>query len=100
MMMESPTLYELKGEEDFKSDGTATEQQAKFIERETEQMITADVDDKDLQRDKILAKKRKQKEAERKLRELEENDGTDSPVILINQSSVASNHNPKVIMKD
>ncbi|OBA24171.1 DEAD-domain-containing protein [Metschnikowia bicuspidata var. bicuspidata NRRL YB-4993] len=69
-------LYELEGEEDFKSKGDAQTQKAEYVMKETETMNDADVEDKELARAKRQDKKRKRKEIERRVRE-EELSGSD-----------------------
>ncbi|KAH9908289.1 DEAD-domain-containing protein [Xylariomycetidae sp. FL2044] len=56
--------YALKGEEDFKQDGTAEAQRQKFVEEEAARVKQADVDDKQLAKDKRREKKEKRKARE------------------------------------
>jgi ATP-dependent RNA helicase DDX10/DBP4 len=58
-------IYELENEDDFKARGEAAEQRRKFLEEEAERVKVADVEDKELAREKRRAKKEKKKEKER-----------------------------------
>lgn len=60
----SHPLYELAGEEDFRKDGDAKEQQNAFLLAEREMLRVADELDKVRAKDKKRAKKRKMKEFE------------------------------------
>lgn len=57
----SHAIYELGGEEDFKKDGEAAEQQRKFVEGEREGMERADLEDKERVKEKKRERKRKRK---------------------------------------
>lgn len=59
---QSHPIYELAGEEDFKNDGDAKEQQKSFVLAEREVLRIADEGDKVVAKDKRRAKKRKMKE--------------------------------------
>lgn len=59
----SHAIYELAGEEDFKADGDAGEQQRKFVEEERERLKERDVADKERAKEKRREKKRKRKES-------------------------------------
>lgn len=65
-------LYEFDDEEDFKKAGAVEDQVKDFVDRETKDMQGADVDDKELVKQKRQEKKRKRQDAEARLRELEE----------------------------
>jgi ATP-dependent RNA helicase DDX10/DBP4 len=58
-------LYELEDEKDFRARGEAEDQRRKFLEEEAERVKAADVDDKQLVKEKRRAKKEKRKERER-----------------------------------
>ncbi|KAM0717455.1 hypothetical protein Q7P37_007307 [Cladosporium fusiforme] len=58
-------LYELEDENDFRARGEAEDQRRKFLDEEAERVAKADVDDKELVREKRKAKKEKRKERER-----------------------------------
>ncbi|KNG89600.1 ATP-dependent RNA helicase dbp4 [Aspergillus nomiae NRRL 13137] len=60
-------LYEMEDEEDFKARGDAKEQQARFLAEETERTRTADVEDKEVAKQKKREKKEKRKAREREL---------------------------------
>jgi ATP-dependent RNA helicase DDX10/DBP4 len=68
-------LYELEDEKDFRARGEAEDQRRKFLEEEAERVKAADVDDKQLVKEKRRAKKDKRKERERA--EAEGSDGED-----------------------
>jgi ATP-dependent RNA helicase DDX10/DBP4 len=58
-------LYELEDEDDFRARGEAEDQRRKFLEEEAERVKAADVEDKELVKEKRRAKKEKRKERER-----------------------------------
>jgi ATP-dependent RNA helicase DDX10/DBP4 len=58
-------LYELEDEDDFRARGEAEDQRRKFLEEETERVKAADVEDKELVKEKRRAKKEKRRERER-----------------------------------
>ena len=58
-------LYELKGEDEFRAAGDATEQQKEFERKEKELLQASDVLDKERMKEKRREKKRKMKERER-----------------------------------
>ena len=60
-------LYEMEDEEDFKARGDAKEQQARFLAEETERTRTADMEDKEVAKQKRREKKEKRKAREREL---------------------------------
>jgi ATP-dependent RNA helicase DDX10/DBP4 len=70
-------LYELEDEDDFRARGEAEDQRRKFLEEEAERVKAADVEDKELVKEKRRAKKEKRKERERAEAE-EEMSGDDS----------------------
>ncbi|OLN95794.1 ATP-dependent RNA helicase dbp-4 [Colletotrichum chlorophyti] len=63
-------LYELQNEDDFVKEGPAEELRQKFVESEAARVKEADVDDKQLAKEK-----RKEKRLKRKAREAEEREG-------------------------
>ncbi|CAM1503304.1 Fc.00g080800.m01.CDS01 [Cosmosporella sp. VM-42] len=69
---EAHAIYELADEDDFKQEGPAEEQRRKFVEGETARVREADVDDKQLQK-----QKRREKKDKRKAREAMERAGID-----------------------
>jgi ATP-dependent RNA helicase DDX10/DBP4 len=58
-------LYELEDEKDFRARGEAEDQRRQFLEEEAERVKAADIDDKELVKEKRRAKKDKRKERER-----------------------------------
>ncbi|CAI7655201.1 unnamed protein product [Penicillium pancosmium] len=64
-------MYEMEDEEDFKARGDAKAQREKFLEGETERTRQADLEDKEVARDKRREKKEKRKARERALAEEE-----------------------------
>ncbi|KAJ5388804.1 ATP-dependent RNA helicase dbp4 [Penicillium cosmopolitanum] len=60
-------MYEMEDEEDFKARGDAKAQREKFLEGETERTRQADLEDKEVARDKRREKKEKRKARERAL---------------------------------
>lgn len=58
-------IYELEDEDDFRKLGDAKDQIKKFVERESEDMLARDVDDKEVARMKKQEKKRRRKELEK-----------------------------------
>lgn len=80
---EAHPLYELEDEEDFKSKGDATTQKKEYVEKEKMAMQDADVEDKELAREKRQEKKRKRKEAERKYREQDESSDDEETVVTL-----------------
>lgn len=68
-------IYELEDLDDFAKDGDAVEQKKAYVEKEAVQMSKADIEDKDLAREKRQEKKRKRKEIERRAREEELGEG-------------------------
>ncbi|KAG5928920.1 ATP-dependent RNA helicase dbp4 [Claviceps africana] len=61
----SHEIYELQDEEDFKNEGPADEQRVRFMESEAVRVREADVDDKQLARQKKREKREKRKARER-----------------------------------
>lgn len=74
-------IYELEDEEDFHKKGDAKVQKEAFVSKGTEVMNEADLEDKELAREKRQDKKRKRKEAERKAQE--EFDSSDEEVVTL-----------------
>ena len=74
-------LYEMEDEKDFQARGDAKDQQAKFIAQEGERTRQADVEDKELARQKKREKKEKRKAREREM-ELEEDGDEDGGAAL------------------
>lgn len=72
---EAHPLYELEDEDDFKKKGDAKSQKDEFVRKEAQVMDLADLEDKELAREKRQEKKRKRKEVERRLREEELSSG-------------------------
>jgi ATP-dependent RNA helicase DDX10/DBP4 len=70
-------IYELENEDDFRGRGTAESQRAKFLEEEAERVRKADLDDKQLAKEK-----RREKKDKRKAREAGENDDSSAPALL------------------
>ena len=68
----SHEIYELEDEEDFRARGDAKEQQAKFLAEEGERTRMADVEDKEVAKQKRREKKEKRKARERELDEQED----------------------------
>ncbi|KAH7354986.1 P-loop containing nucleoside triphosphate hydrolase protein [Rhexocercosporidium sp. MPI-PUGE-AT-0058] len=68
-------LYELEDEDDFRRRGTAEEQRAKFLEEESARVREADLDDKQLAK-----QKKREKREKRKAREAAEREGSDEDV--------------------
>ncbi|KAF7591539.1 ATP-dependent RNA helicase dbp4 [Aspergillus hancockii] len=60
-------MYEMEDEEDFKARGDAKDQQARFLAEETERTRAADVEDKEVFKQKRREKKEKRKAREREL---------------------------------
>lgn len=67
-------LYEMEDEKDFQARGDAKDQQAKFIAQEGERTRQADVEDKELARQKKREKKEKRKAREREMEMGEDGD--------------------------
>ncbi|KAG4443196.1 ATP-dependent RNA helicase dbp4 [Cadophora sp. M221] len=65
-------LYELEDEDDFRKRGTAEDQRAKFLEEESARVREADLDDKQLAK-----QKKREKREKRKAREAAERVGSD-----------------------
>jgi ATP-dependent RNA helicase DDX10/DBP4 len=76
---EAHPLYELEDEEDFRKRGTAEEQRAKFLQEEGARVQEADLDDKQLAKDK-----KREKREKRKAREAAERaeDSDEAPALL------------------
>ncbi|KAI1875060.1 hypothetical protein JX265_003745 [Neoarthrinium moseri] len=72
---EAHQIYELQDEDDFQQEGSAEALRQRFVEEEAERVREADVDDKQLAREKRQEKKAKRKERER----MEEAGETDVP---------------------
>ncbi|KAH8201302.1 hypothetical protein TruAng_004546 [Truncatella angustata] len=62
---EAHQLYELQGEDDFKQEGPVDALRQKFVEEEAKRVREADVDDKQLAKERRQEKKIKRKERER-----------------------------------
>ncbi|KAF5137069.1 ATP-dependent RNA helicase DBP4 [Metarhizium anisopliae] len=74
---ESHEIYELQDEEDFKRAGPADEQRQTFVESESARVKAADVDDKQLAK-----QKKREKREKRKAREREELEGDEAPMLV------------------
>lgn len=70
-------LYELEDEEKFKARGDAKDQQAQYLAEEGERTRRADLEDKEVARQKRREKKEKRKARERELAEAESEDEND-----------------------
>lgn len=79
-------IYELEDEDDFKKAGDAKSQKEAFVSKETENMDEADLQDKELAREKRQEKKRKRKEIEKRARE--DGDSDDEPVVTIGNADL------------
>ncbi|KAM0750297.1 DEAD-domain-containing protein [Meredithblackwellia eburnea MCA 4105] len=109
---ESHAIYELAGEEDFKKDGDAKEQQRKFVESEAGRLKAADVLDKERAKEKKREKKRKRKGLEGdgdegagyELEPMDEDDGYVSPEFDLPSDSDFDEsetvYNPNKVKKD
>ncbi|KID94752.1 ATP-dependent RNA helicase DBP4, partial [Metarhizium majus ARSEF 297] len=73
----SHEIYELQNEEDFKRAGPADEQRQTFVESESARVKAADVDDKQLAK-----QKKREKREKRKAREREELEGDEAPMLV------------------
>ncbi|KID88242.1 ATP-dependent RNA helicase DBP4 [Metarhizium guizhouense ARSEF 977] len=73
----SHEIYELQNEEDFKRAGPADEQRQTFVESESARVKAADVDDKQLAK-----QKKREKREKRKAREREELEGDEAPMMV------------------
>ncbi|KAH0598973.1 hypothetical protein MHUMG1_03087 [Metarhizium humberi] len=73
----SHEIYELQDEEDFKRAGPADEQRQTFVESESARVKAADVDDKQLAK-----QKKREKREKRKAREREELEGDEAPMLV------------------
>ncbi|KAK6212710.1 ATP-dependent RNA helicase dbp4 [Pestalotiopsis sp. IQ-011] len=71
---EAHQLYELQGEDDFQREGSAEAQRKAFVAAEADRVREADVDDKQLAKEK-----RQEKKIKRKEREKAEASGQDAP---------------------
>ncbi|CUM52095.1 unnamed protein product [Debaryomyces tyrocola] len=67
-------IYELEDEEDFRKQGDARVQKDTFLNKETELMNNADIEDKLTAKEKRQEKKRKRKEMEKYMREESEDE--------------------------
>ncbi|KFY37541.1 hypothetical protein V494_04706 [Pseudogymnoascus sp. VKM F-4513 (FW-928)] len=72
-------IYELEDEDDFKARGTAEAQRAKFVEEEASKVKQADIEDKQLAKDKRREKKEKRKARERG--EMDEDEDDEAPAL-------------------
>ncbi|PWY89831.1 RNA helicase [Aspergillus heteromorphus CBS 117.55] len=68
-------LYEMEDEDSFKAKGDAKDQQARFLEEETARTRQADLEDKEVDKQKRREKKEKRKARERELLLAEEEGG-------------------------
>ena len=74
-------VYELEDEAGFRKKGPATDQRARFLEAGRDRVKEADVDDRDVAKEKRRAKKEKLRE--RRLQEQEEGNGLDDEEIRV-----------------
>lgn len=72
----SHEIYELQDEEDFRQAGPADEQRQKFVESESTKVREADIDDKQLAK-----QKKREKREKRKARERGEADADEAPML-------------------
>ncbi|KAG6006680.1 ATP-dependent RNA helicase dbp4 [Claviceps maximensis] len=91
----SHEIYELQDEEDFKNEGPADEQRTKFMESEAARVREADVDDKQLARQKKREKREKRKARERG-ETLDEED--DAPT-LVSGNHAAEHEDPLALLR-
>ncbi|KND92260.1 ATP-dependent RNA helicase DBP4 [Tolypocladium ophioglossoides CBS 100239] len=75
----SHEIYELQDEADFKQQGPADEQRQKFVESESARVREADLDDKQLARQKKREKREKRKAREALERDSGASDGDEAP---------------------
>ncbi|KAJ5042204.1 uncharacterized protein L3040_004758 [Drepanopeziza brunnea f. sp. 'multigermtubi'] len=84
-------LYELQDEDDFRKRGTAQEQRMKFLEEESARVREADLDDKQLAK-----QKKREKREKRKAREAAEQAGSDDEAPeLVNEDD---DHDPMALL--
>ncbi|CZS88823.1 probable ATP-dependent RNA helicase dbp4 [Rhynchosporium graminicola] len=84
-------LYELEDEDDFRKRGTAEDQRAKFLEEESARVREADLDDKQLAKQKKREKREKRKA--REAAEREESDDGEAPGLV----DVGDDHDPMAL---
>jgi ATP-dependent RNA helicase DDX10/DBP4 len=84
-------IYELEDEEAFQARGTAEEQRQRFLEEEVKRVAAADVDDKQLAKEKKREKKEK-----RKAREMAEMDDDDDDAPQL----VGDGEDPLALLRD
>ncbi|XMA17807.1 hypothetical protein WAI453_010598 [Rhynchosporium graminicola] len=85
-------LYELEDEDDFRKRGTAEDQRAKFLEEESARVREADLDDKQLAKQKKREKREKRKA--REAAEREESDDGEAPGLV----DVGDDHDPMALL--
>ncbi|CZS89275.1 probable ATP-dependent RNA helicase dbp4 [Rhynchosporium agropyri] len=85
-------LYELEDEDDFRKRGTAEDQRAKFLEEESARVREADLDDKQLAKQKKREKREKRKA--REAAEREESDDGEAPGLV----DVGDYHDPMAFL--
>ncbi|CZT45486.1 probable ATP-dependent RNA helicase dbp4 [Rhynchosporium secalis] len=85
-------LYELEDEDDFRKRGTAEDQRAKFLEEESARVREADLDDKQLAKQKKREKREKRKA--REAAEREESDDGEAPGLV----DVGDDHDPMAFL--
>ena len=73
-------IYDLEDEEHFKQKGTAAEQRQRFLEEERQRVRQADIEDKNLMKEKRRTKREKQKARER---EEDGDEGVESRAVLV-----------------
>ena len=91
----SHEIYELQDENDFKQAGPADEQRQKFVENESARVKQADMDDKQVARQKKRDKREKRKARERE--EVEGDDGDDAPMLVDAQG--AGSEDPLALLR-
>jgi len=80
---EAREVYEFKDEDDFKQQGAAEQQRAKFVEEEAARIKEADLEDKALVKEKRREKKEKRKARERGEIANEDMDGDEAPELIV-----------------
>ena len=79
-------VYELQNMKDVEKEGPVEKLKEKFLEGEKNKLETADMEDKNVAKERRAEKKRKRKELERMAREAEEEDEVHTYVVLGNEN--------------
>lgn len=74
---EAHAIYELQDEDGFRKDGAAEEQRKKFLEEEAERVRAADLDDREVAKEKRREKRERRKAREREMKEAAAEDSGD-----------------------